>query len=73
MTRAGLFDRPPPDYRPALDRLRRETAARYTDHATARDFTLRGAPPATYEATPLFTPEPEPEKGPPPIPGQLTL
>jgi hypothetical protein len=70
---ARLMDLPPRDFRRLLDRAERETRARLTDHGTAAAFVLRGAPPATYEAEPLFELETPPERGPEPLRGQTAL
>jgi hypothetical protein len=67
-----LFDRPPADFTHQLDRLDRETAARLRDHGTAQTFQLRGTPPATYDAAPLFEYH-APDHGPEPLPGQTSL
>ena len=68
-----MFEPPPPDYRPALARLDRETTARLTDYGTAQSFTLRATPPPTFEQSALFQPDTEPDHGPEPIPGQMDL
>jgi hypothetical protein len=68
-----LLPLPPRDYRPALARLERETAARYRDHSTAQTFELRGNRPAVYEPSALFELEAQAERGPVPITGQESL
>lgn len=73
MSRTPRMFEQPRDYRPAIERIERHTAARLRDYGTAQNFALRGSPPASYEPAPLFDPEPEPDRGPAPLPGQLSM
>ena len=69
---APMFTPPPRTFSHLLARVERETTARLRDHSTAQTFTLRAQPPPTYTAAPLFDHH-EPDRGPEPLPGQITL
>lgn len=75
MSPAALFDRPPRDDGPAIERAQSLAILRHRDGRDYSRFQLAGGPPAEPTAGPMFDLDDyaAPDHGPAPMPGQLPL